>query len=116
MGILRPGDRISPRCEDLLAEAGARALALSRDYQPPASATIELRHPREAWLAQWIDTHCAGYERVICAALSGIMAAGEVTEAELSRRELAAFMRLAAREETLARIEHLLDTGKPLRN
>ena len=67
-------------------------------------------------MAQWIDTHCAGYERVICEALSGIMASGAVTEAELSRRELAAFMRLAAREETLARIEHLLDTGKPLRN
>ena len=43
------------------------------------------------------------------------MAKGAVTEAELSRRELAAFMRLAARQETLARIEHLLDTGKPLR-
>ena len=57
-----------------------------------------------------------GYDRVICEALSGIMARGAVTEAELSRRELAAFMRLAAREETLARIEHLLDTGKPLRN
>ena len=44
------------------------------------------------------------------------MARGAVTEAELSRRALAAFMRLAAREETLARIEHLLDTGKSLRN
>ena len=44
------------------------------------------------------------------------MAEGAVTEAELSRRELAAFMCLAARQETLARIEHLLDTGKPLKN
>ena len=44
MGILRPNDRINPRREDLLAEARARALALSRDYQPPAPATIELRH------------------------------------------------------------------------
>ena len=116
MGILRPGDRINPRREDLLAGAKARALALSRDYQPPEPVTIELRHPQDAWLAQWIDTHCAGYDRVICAALSGIMARGAVTEAELSRRELTAFMRLAARQETLARIEHLLDTGRPLQN
>ena len=116
LGILRPGDRINMRREHLLAGAKARALQLSRDYQAPAPATIELWHPRGEWLTQWIDTHCSGYDRVICEALSGIMAAGAVTESELSRRELAAFMRLGAREETLARIEHLLDTGKPLRN
>ena len=116
MRILRPGDRISMNRARLLADARARALALSRDYQAPAPATIELLQPRRESSAQWIHRQFSAYDRIICEALSGILAPGTVTESELSRRELAAFMQLSARPETRARIECVLKTGKPLRN
>ena len=100
----------------LLADARARALALSRDYQAPAPATIELLQLRRESSAQWIHRQFSAYDRIICEALSDILAPGTVTESELSRRELAAFMQLSARPETRARIECVLKTGKPLRN
>jgi 3-hydroxyacyl-CoA dehydrogenase len=39
-----------------------------------------------------------------------------VAEDELSRLEREAFLALIQTEGTLARIEHMLETGKPLRN
>ena len=40
----------------------------------------------------------------------------DVTEDELLALERAEFMTLVKTRKTLARIEHVLDTGKPLRN
>jgi len=39
-----------------------------------------------------------------------------VTEDQLLKLEVQEFMRLVRTEKTLARIEHTLTTGKPLRN
>ena len=39
-----------------------------------------------------------------------------VSEDEVLRLERAVFMRLVKTEATLARMEHMLETGKPLRN
>ena len=40
----------------------------------------------------------------------------EVSEDDLLRLERESFMRLIRHPGTLARVEHMLDTGKPLRN
>jgi 3-hydroxyacyl-CoA dehydrogenase len=39
-----------------------------------------------------------------------------LSEADLLALELKHFMRLARHPDTLARMEHMLETGKPLRN
>jgi 3-hydroxyacyl-CoA dehydrogenase len=39
-----------------------------------------------------------------------------VTEDHVMKLERAAFMKLMKTEKTLARMEHMLTTGKPLRN
>jgi 3-hydroxyacyl-CoA dehydrogenase len=59
---------------------------------------------------------------VVSEALADVLSGGPadpidlVSEDQLLTLERAAFMRLAKTAGTLARIEHLLVTGKPLRN
>lgn len=54
--------------------------------------------------------------------LAGILSGGEtdpvvpVPEAQIMELEREAFVRLLKTKGTLARIEHMLETGKPLRN
>jgi len=59
---------------------------------------------------------------VVADELAGILSGGQAdvidrpTEADILELERAAFMRLIKRNGTLARIETMLTTGKPLRN
>ena len=54
--------------------------------------------------------------------LAGILSGGKVppgstiTEADMLNLEREAFMRLVSQPKTLQRMEHILKTGKPLRN
>jgi 3-hydroxyacyl-CoA dehydrogenase len=62
------------------------------------------------------------HDMVVANALADVLSGGDadvvdvVTEDQLLTLERAAFMRLMKTGGTLARIEHLLVTGKPLRN
>jgi 3-hydroxyacyl-CoA dehydrogenase len=59
---------------------------------------------------------------VVSSALAHVLAGGdtdmvdEIDEDRLTELERAAFMSLIKTPGTLARIEHMLETGKPLRN
>jgi 3-hydroxyacyl-CoA dehydrogenase len=59
---------------------------------------------------------------VVSGALADVVSGGDadmmlpVDEDRLSKLERESFMQLVRRPETLARIEHMLSTGKPLRN
>jgi len=62
------------------------------------------------------------HDEVVGAALAEVVCGGDadltdtLTEQQLLDLERAAFMRLVKTPATLARIEHVLETGKPLRN
>ncbi|MBZ0325721.1 MAG: 3-hydroxyacyl-CoA dehydrogenase, partial [Alphaproteobacteria bacterium] len=72
------------------------------------------------------DFHKAGratdHDTVVAKALARVLTGGEtditreVTEAALLDLERETFMTLLRDPATLARIEHMLETGKPLRN
>ena len=62
------------------------------------------------------------HDVVVSGALAEVLSGGDtditltVDEGGLLRLEREGFMRLARHPDTLARIEHMLTTGKPLRN
>jgi len=128
MLILREGDGITMNRDRLLADAKAKALALARDYQPPKPQPINLPGPTGAAALGLAlhDLHLQGkatdYDVVVAGKLARVLSGGdtditeEITEEKLLGLEREAFQALIREPRTLARIEHMLDTGKPLRN
>jgi 3-hydroxyacyl-CoA dehydrogenase len=112
----------------LLADAKARALAMVEGYVPPKPREITLPGPsgRAAMLMAAEGFRKLGiataHDMTVAAALATVLSGGEtdiidlVGEQAILDLERANFMRLARTTPTLARIEHTLDTGKPLRN
>jgi 3-hydroxyacyl-CoA dehydrogenase len=128
MMILRQGDRITMNRDRLLAEAKARAIELAKDYQPPEAVALHLPGAtgRAAIEMAVRDFELKGmvtpHDRVVVEELKQVLTGGdtdivdEVSEDDLLKLERAAFMKLIRHPGTLARVEHMLDTGKPLRN
>jgi len=125
---LRPSDRITMNRYRLLADAKALALQLAANYVAPKP--VELKLPGTSGKLAF-DMAVDGFyhrglatdhDRVVADALAGVLSGGTadpidvVTEEQLLNLERGAFMRLMKTEGTLARIEHMLVTGKPLRN
>ncbi len=126
--FLRPTDGITMNRDRLLADAKARALTLAESYTPPAPPTYRLggESARQAMEGAAEDFRKRGtatsYDMVVASELASVLSGGsadlidEVSEQDILTLERAAFMRLIKNEGTLARIEHMLATGKPLRN
>jgi 3-hydroxyacyl-CoA dehydrogenase len=126
--FLRPGDGITMNRYRLLADAKALALKLADGYTPPKP--VELKLPGVAGKLAFTLAVDSFHERgiatdhdvAVAAELAGVLSGGPadlvdvVTEDQLLGLERGAFMRLMKTNGTLARIEHLLVTGKPLRN
>lgn len=125
---LRPEDSITMNRDRLLADAKAKALALAEAYRPPAKDDIRLPGPT-AKVA--LEMAVRGYARLgkatvhdqaVAGTLAEVLSGGEtdittpLAESDLLALERDAFMRLIRHPATIARIEHLLETGKPLRN
>ena len=112
----------------LLADAKARALQLAGNYTPPKPPELKLPGPagKLAFMMAVQGYHQRGvatqHDTVVAEALAEVLSGGPadlidtVTEDQLLDLERAAFLRLIKTEPTLARIEHLLTTNKPLRN
>ena len=128
LGFLRAKDGITMNRDRLLADAKARALALLDGYQPPAPPTLRLPGPSGA-LAMRLAA--AGFRKrglatehdlVVSAKLAEVLTGGDtdltdtVTEDQMLALERRGLMALVRQPATLARIEHTLATGKPLRN
>ena len=126
--FLRPHDGITMNRYRLLADAKALALKLAVDYVPPTP--VELKLPGASGRLAF-DMAADGFHRrgvatdhdlVVADELAGVLSGGPadvidlVTEDQLLDLERGAFMRLMKTEGTLQRIEHMLVTGKPLRN
>lgn len=126
--ILRPGDGITMNRDRLLADAKTKVLALADKYVPPEAPRISLPGKTAAIaLRMAVD----GYRRagratphdvVVSRALAGVLSGGatDITESldedDLLRLEREAFVSLAHNPASVARISHMLKTGKPLRN
>ncbi len=126
--VLREGDGITMNRDRLLADAKARALALAESYTPPAPPEFRLPGPSgalgmklaaDAFARRGIAT---AHDLVVAGAVAAVLSGGEadvldlLTEQQVLDLERQEFMRLVRTAGTLARVEHMLDTGKPLRN
>jgi 3-hydroxyacyl-CoA dehydrogenase len=126
--FLRLTDGISMNRDRLLADAKQRALSLVDGYTPPKPPEFVLPGPsgRAGLHAAAEGFHRRGiatdHDLVVADALAEVLCGGEtdiidvLTEQQMLDLERRAFMRLARTGPTLARIEHTLETGKPLRN
>jgi 3-hydroxyacyl-CoA dehydrogenase len=126
--FLRPDDGITMNRDRLLADAKAHALKLADNYEPPKPLGFRLPGAagKLAFAMAAEDFHRRGiatdYDVVVADALADVLSGGPadladtVSEDQMLALERAAFMRLISSAGTLARIEHLLVTGKPLRN
>jgi 3-hydroxyacyl-CoA dehydrogenase len=128
MMLLRPSDGIVMNRDRLLAAAKARALAMLEGYQPPARAKLHLPGPtgRAALNLAVAQMAALGkatpHDIVVCDHLAETLTGGatdfldETTEDQLLALERKNFMALLKTRPTLARVEHMLETGRPLRN
>jgi 3-hydroxyacyl-CoA dehydrogenase len=126
--FLRPDDGITPNRNRVLADAKARALALVDGYQPPETAEIVLPGaPGRAAVDLVVEGFvlqgkATNYDRVVATELANIVTGGDtditesVSEKDLLALERSAFLALIRNGKTLARIEHMLESGRPLRN
>jgi 3-hydroxyacyl-CoA dehydrogenase len=125
---LRGDDGIVMNRDRVLAAAKARALALAEDYQPPEAPELSLPGPTaNAAMRMAVDSFrklgkATPYDEVVAGELAGVLSGGDTdmtelcTEDDLLALERSAFMALIRKEGTLARMAHMLETGKPLRN
>jgi 3-hydroxyacyl-CoA dehydrogenase len=128
LGFLRRHDRITANRDRLLADAKAFALELADGYSPPEPR--ELRLPGPSGAAALVlgarDRAAAGqasaHDLVVAEALARVLSGGDcdpvepVSEQHVLDLEREAVRGLLATERTLLRMEHVLATGKPLRN
>ena len=128
LGILRRGDTIVMNRDRVLGEAIDMIHALSGDYVPPEPPVFHLPGPSgKAALALAIaDLARAGkatpHDVTVADALARVLSGGdadltdEVTEDQMLALEREAALSLLRTEGTQARIGHMLETGRPLRN
>ena len=128
MLLLRHTDGISMNKDRLLADAKARALSMVADYEVPEQDPIRLPGPTaKAALSMALDGFrqqgmASEYDCEVGLHLADVLSGGdtdvteEITEQDLLDLERQAFAALVKKPKTLDRIEHMLATGKPLRN
>jgi len=124
-GYLRETDGISMNSERLLSDAKAKVLELAaKGYTPPKAWEMILPGPSGKAALELLQEankpsphdvtvgkHLAD---VLCGVEGGLT--GPATEAKVMDAERAVFIKLARLPETLARIEYMLEKGKPLKN
>ena len=126
---LRDGDSISMNPERLVDDAKHLALSLIPTYAPGAPRA-DITVSGEAgyalmkmgiWMARQ-GGYISEYDAVVGEKLAYILSGGklsgtpQVSEQYLLDLEREAFLSLCGRKETQQRIQHMLKTGKPLRN
>lgn len=131
IGYLRESDGITMNRDRLLFDAKKKALELAKDYAAPVPRE-DIRLPGPSGKAALDlaveDMHTNGqatdYDVVVSSSLAHVLSGGDkadwtthpVSEDDILKLERTEFMRLCKNKGTMARVEHMLDTGKPLRN
>lgn len=130
IGYLKPTDKIVMNRFELLeiAKAEVRALAAA-GYRPPLRAVAIPAAGRsaiatiKAFMVNLLEGgHISEHDYLIGSKVATVMCGGDIEGGSLVDEqwfldlERSHFMELIATEKTQARIEHMLKTGKPLRN
>jgi 3-hydroxyacyl-CoA dehydrogenase len=127
--LLRASDGITMNRDRLLFDAKARALAmLAEGYKAPEPKELRLPGPTAKTALQLavdgfrLQGKALPHDVTVSDALAEVLSGGAtdfttvVTENQIQKLEKKAFMALLRTGPTLARMEHMLTTGKPLRN
>jgi 3-hydroxyacyl-CoA dehydrogenase len=127
--LLRPSDGISMNRDRLLFDAKQRALELLADgYKAPEPKELRLPGPTGRTALQLavdgfrLQGKALPHDVTVSDALAEVLSGGAtdftavITEDQVQKLERKAFMALLRTSPTLARMEHMLTTGKPLRN
>jgi len=127
--LLRASDGITMNRDRLLFDAKARALQLvAEGYKPPEPKELRLPGPTGATALKLavdgfrLQGKALPHDVTVSTALAEVLSGGAtdmtatVTEDQIQKLEKKAFMTLLRKGPTLARMEHMLTTGKPLRN
>lgn len=128
-GFLGPADRIVFNRDHLIGEAKKEVLKMAYEgYAPPLNRKVKvLGQAAQGMVAAQISDMANGgfvseYDALLAGKIAYIISGGEVRDnAEVDPEviltlEREAFIDLLKQEKTQARIEHMLKTGKPLRN
>lgn len=129
LGYLGADDLIVMNRDLLIAAAKKQAKALAESgYRPPARPRIKLMG-RTGFAALKLMTYSlfeAGfateYDRVVAEKVAEVLTGGDLSEAQkvpedyVLKLEREGFLELLEDQRTVKRIEHMLKTGKPLRN
>lgn len=126
--ILRESDAITMNRVRVLADAKTKCIEMSKDYTPPKPAVLHLPGPSaKVAMSMAVDGFAAAgkatpHDVVVSKILAVVLSGGDtdisepMTEQQILDLEYEGFMELVKTKGSLARIEHMLDTGKPLRN
>jgi len=130
MGFLRPSDVVVNNKDEVLYVAKKEAEALYESgYRPPLPGKnipvlgMSGRATLQARLVNFLKGHfISEHDHVVATKLAGVFTGGGVDEGSLVdehwllRLEERAFVDVCQTEKTQARMAHMLETGKPLRN
>ncbi|MFH2006612.1 MAG: 3-hydroxyacyl-CoA dehydrogenase/enoyl-CoA hydratase family protein [bacterium] len=130
MGFLRDSDRITYNRDYHIHDAKQLVLGMAKEGFDPGREKTNILAAGESAKAAFLvgidQMYQAGwatdYDRVVGGKLSHVLAGGNVAEGtELSEwhyldLEREAFLSLLGEQRTMDRIQHMLNTGKPLRN
>jgi len=128
MGFLGPQDGITMNRDRLLADAKRKVLDLSENYVPPAPRTYRLPGPTGlaglnlALSDLALSGQATPHDVVVATSLAGILTGGNtditvaMEEDDILAMEKEAIATLGRHPDTLDRMQHMLETGKPLRN
>jgi 3-hydroxyacyl-CoA dehydrogenase len=126
--ILRADDGITMNRDRLLADAKAKALSLVEGYVAPDRVEIALPGPTARVALEMAVNGlrqrgvASAHDVKVAMQLALVLSGGQtditetVSDDDLLGLEREAFMTLVRQPATLARMEHMLETGKPLRN
>ncbi len=129
MDYMRHGDSISMDIDRLIGDAKQKVLALAVNYRPkrpveniPAPGRgIASAIKSQLWNMQ-MGNFITEYEAEMGTIIAQVMCGGDVnpgtliTEEYLLQLERENFLKLCGNKKTAERIQHMLKTGKPLRN
>jgi 3-hydroxyacyl-CoA dehydrogenase len=128
-GLLRPQDQISMNPERLIDDAKSLALSIAPGYAPGVPRTdVEVGGAEDLallktgiYLARQAN-YISDYDTVVGEKLAYVLSGGPlsgrqtVSEQYLLDLEREAFLSLCGQRKTQERMQHMLKTGKPLRN
>ena len=129
LGYLGPKDRIVPNRDHLIGEAKREVLTMVADgYAPPVKRPLKVFGEAAQGMvngemynmgkAGFVTAHDAFLARRIAYVISGgeTRTNGTIDEDVILTLEREAFIDFLKEEKTVARIDHMIKTGKPLRN